>query len=141
MTPTHAPTLRCPNCKYDVSQTLRDAITTCPECGNEIAESKCIRVYPPDPLIAKAARAVAIIGASILTARAFDSAFQLESTSAPIYYSAAAIVLLCAGAFARRPRPLSDRFPSNRIEYFLHDAAIAVFLSMVIFVFTLAASS
>ena len=26
-------TLRCPHCQYDVSQTLRDAITTCPECG------------------------------------------------------------------------------------------------------------
>lgn len=34
--------LRCPACKYDVSQTLRDGIEKCPECGWEIDRRLCI---------------------------------------------------------------------------------------------------
>lgn len=33
MTKPKAIPLRCPKCRYDISQSLRDGIKTCPECG------------------------------------------------------------------------------------------------------------
>lgn len=31
----------CPKCQYDVTRTLMDDITVCPECGGAISESTC----------------------------------------------------------------------------------------------------
>lgn len=43
--------LRCPSCKYDVSQTLRDGITTCPECGWGIDITNCRPRRRPWPVV------------------------------------------------------------------------------------------
>lgn len=36
-----APRYQCPECGYDVSRTLADAIETCPECGRTITYEMC----------------------------------------------------------------------------------------------------
>lgn len=47
-------TLRCPNCCYDISQTLRDGITTCPECGRPIDQKTSIFSHRRTPSIGRA---------------------------------------------------------------------------------------
>jgi hypothetical protein len=36
-------TFLCPNCSYDVGQTLEDGFSICPECGTEIDPERCTR--------------------------------------------------------------------------------------------------
>lgn len=129
MTPTHSPTLRCPNCKYDVSQTLRDAITTCPECGNEIAESKCIRVFPSDPIHIRLVCFAIVLISSFATMFATIALMAGSDPLTPLLVTGASIALLIIPSRLRVRRPPEAPFPRVPFEYFIHYSGMVLFVA------------
>lgn len=133
MPPTQSTTLRCPNCKYDVSQTLRDHITTCPECGHGITEGRCIRVYPADPIHIKLiCRAIVFIAALAMTFAAFILLVDGEPIMT-LLIAGGSLILLISPSFLRRRLPPEAPFPRVPSEYFIHYSGIVLFIAAGVF--------
>lgn len=105
MTPAQSTTLRCPNCQYDVSQTLRDNIATCPECGSAIGYDKLPKTHPFFPVATRTRSIIAwlllpslLYGVAITFPAYFDRAV-LQASTHPIRMVIQFIVLstLCLG--------------------------------------------
>jgi len=65
----------CPKCQYDVTRTLMDDITVCPECGGAISEAVCSAPRPPSWRLFGVWKSIVLIGAILVGAYAFNVGF------------------------------------------------------------------
>lgn len=125
--------LLCPHCRYDITQTMRDGIDRCPECGEPIIERFCIPVYPRDPAAVRAL-CIGLFALGAITMSAGFIGVWIGAPVSPVTIACFPLagLMLFLEVRIRTPIPWSPGVPQSRLECFYGDAALAVFIAVML---------
>lgn len=132
--------LHCPNCQYDVSQSLRDQIYRCPECGDGLNPARCIRVYPSDPIVVTLIWRITLLFSMCVIVVVTLFIFTGRETTG-LLLAVVPLSLPIIPSRLRVRRPPEALFPRTPLEYYLCDAGVLLFIAIFISVLLLGFNS